>query len=96
MARFHYSKAFSRYGASMGRSDYGPTPDIPVKVRLQKVPLDSGGYDPGGAYWGNGMTLWRAESASEEFDYTRYFRAPSRKLAKETILQDYPEARFYR
>lgn len=42
------TKAFSRYGASMGRATTPPQ----GKVHLEHMPLDSGGYDKGGAYWG--------------------------------------------
>lgn len=48
----------SRYGAPMGRSNVAPAnwqadPE-PRSLRLVKVPLDAGGYDAGGAYWGLG------------------------------------------
>jgi hypothetical protein len=63
-----YSKAFSQYGASMGRRA-GDAPLEGELCKLHRVPLDSGGYDPGGAYWGieggPGMSgpgpLWRLQ-----------------------------------
>lgn len=45
----------ARYGAPMGRHtgpDYLETGAGPL--RLVRIPLDSGGYDRGGAYWGLG------------------------------------------
>ena len=55
----------TRYGAPMGRSDCPPDgiwefsdenwSDFPYFDRA--VPLDSGGYDRGGAYWGLGSPL---------------------------------------
>lgn len=30
------------------------------KLHLAAIRLDSGGYDPGGAYWGHGGWLWEA------------------------------------
>lgn len=55
----------SRYGAPMGRRD-SPSLEtcVPRFVRLQRVRLDAGGYDSGGAYWGlrrPGKSLFVAE-----------------------------------
>jgi hypothetical protein len=83
-----YSKASSKYGASMGRSsdlDYSAT----GKLKLERVPLDSGGYDPGGAYWGGGVPLY---IAYDEDGRTLYFRARDRDAAK----AKFPNAKFYR
>lgn len=46
------SNVFSKYGAPMGRVDKRPQSGEVVKLHLQHMPLDSGGYDSGGAYWG--------------------------------------------
>ncbi len=54
MAEHKFSKAYSQYGASMGR----PSEALEGKVKLFQVRLDSGGYDNGGAYWGPGEPLW--------------------------------------
>jgi hypothetical protein len=35
----------------------------PPRFHLRRVRLDSGGYDPGGAYWGTGGTLFEASTA---------------------------------
>ena len=46
-------KGFGPYGASMGRrSDLDSSYSGAASIR--RVPLDEGGYDPGGAYWGAG------------------------------------------
>lgn len=66
-----------RYGAPMGRRDQDPSP-TPDQLHLVRVPLDSGGYDPGGAYWGIGQPLFCAWTNE---GFRRYFRAPSRKAA---------------
>lgn len=71
MAQFE--KVNTRYGAPMGRADTGATPV--QKVRVFMVKLDSGGYDDGGAYWGQGMPLW---CATDGADYRRFVRADSR------------------
>jgi hypothetical protein len=86
----------SRYGAPMGRpsrlqGDVLPT-DPPMT--LQRIRINSGGYDSGGAYWGLGAPLyWFSNS---EGDVTGFLRATSREAAKAKICEDYPQARFYR
>jgi len=81
--------ASGRFGASMGR-----TSDLSYqaagKLRLERVPINSGGYDPGGAYWGSGQPLFLA--TSEEDGRVRYLRAPDRDAAK----KQFPNARFAR
>ena len=83
-----------RYGAPTGRFT-GPEPASDGdKWQLRKIRLDSGGYDPGGAYWGLGLPLdWaRQEGIGETF-----FRAASRDKAKAIVRRDYdPAATFYR
>lgn len=39
-------------GAPMGRASKDIANAGPVKLHLEEVKLDSGGYDSGGAYWG--------------------------------------------
>jgi hypothetical protein len=78
-------KAYSQYGASMGRtSDALEHFSACVgRVSLARVPLDAGGYDSGGAYWGIGEPLWRARGAEDDLDdLEAFFRAPSREAAK--------------
>lgn len=68
-----YSNASSKYGASMGRRHVG-TPLEGELCKLHRVPLDQGGYDPGGAYWGTPSDLWRLQYAEGEW----FVRAPDR------------------
>jgi len=44
----------------------------PVKKTTRRIPLDSGGYDKGGAYWGLGAPLYA--EYSKDGRYIRYFR----------------------
>ena len=69
-------------GAPMGRREYHQKPDNRT-VLLARVRLDSGGYDPGGAYWGIGAPLYCAQDT--ESDYQEFVRAYSRQDAA-TIL----------
>ena len=45
-----------KFGALMGRCDKGSL-DVSRRVRDVEIPINSGGYDAGGAYWGLGETL---------------------------------------
>jgi hypothetical protein len=94
----------SKYGAPMGRRDnYGISwkGAEPAKFYLQRVPLDSGGYDSGGAYWGIGQPLYWAQEydngTKRPADLADFFlRANSREHAKAEIRKDYPAAKFFR
>jgi len=80
----------------MGRDETrrSELPDEPTKVRLERVRINSQGYDPGGAYWGTGEPLWVAHNADA---YVELFtRAPDRSAAKARIAERFPLARFYR
>lgn len=82
-----------KYGAPLGR--YGQhTPEFSGKLYLQYVPLDSGGYDRGGAYWGVGRRLYGYRD--DEGEVSGFVRAENRKDAKAAVLKSYPEAKFYR
>ena len=83
-----------RYGAPMGRYT-GPDPldTAAGRIYLRRVPLNSGGYDAGGAYWGLDAPLW---VAMDQNGSTRYLRARNRDAAKAAIRADFPEAAFYR
>ncbi len=92
----------------MGRGDLIPVdPNAPIKLHLQRIKLDSGGYDDGGAYWGFGSPLYWAISATEgliAYPYSEplegrarvFVRALSRTDAKEQIAAEIPGATFYR
>lgn len=53
-------KVNTTYGAPMGRTEYLPRHYNGERLHLRRVPLNSGGYDPGGAYWGTGLPLYCA------------------------------------
>lgn len=89
-------------GASLGRTDRRGDPDEQWKFYLVRLPLDSGGYDQGGVYWGVGTPLWRYEAA--DLVYTPgnlalpsgFLRAASRAAAKAELRDLYPNCRFFR
>lgn len=93
-------KVGSKYGAPMGRNGDQIDPDGRVKWRLRQVPLNSGGYDPGGAYWGTGEPLfcaWGADIEDPDAEEFRvYFRARNRAQAKRWLLNEAPGSLFYR
>ena len=88
----------AKYGAPMGRH-LGPDFLSPEagKIHLRRVPLNSGGYDRGGAYWGLGQPIWHA---MDQDGNEVCFRAPSREAAKRHIRETYVDetipCRFYR
>lgn len=84
-------------GAAMGRPSIMPPADAATqspKVTLQRVRLDSGGYDPTGAYFGRGSPLYWAATDDGALDIT--FRAADRDAAKAYVRDVMPGARFYR
>jgi hypothetical protein len=95
------SEASSYRGASMGRSTILPV-NVHLRARfyLQRVRLDRGGYDSGGAYWGIGASLYRAVSAegiAENDAHAELFvRAGNRHDAKAMVSGKVPGAVFYR
>lgn len=42
------------HGSPQGRDSYRTLGERPAKAHDRRVPLNAGGYDPGGAYWGTG------------------------------------------
>jgi len=92
------SKAYDQYGAQMGRRSNTSEATAPVKMHLQRVSLDSGGYDSGGAYWGTGAPLYRAwsdDGGTEEMQEV-FLRAYDRGTARQRVLKRFPNARFYK
>ena len=82
-------------GAKMGRYPVGNDHEEPVALRLRRVPLDGGGYDGGGAYWGSrsrGESLFCAWSQSR--DVIRYVDARSREHAQDVLREMFPNATF--
>lgn len=86
------TKGYDQYGASMGR--HGKLRrDTKSKLRTKKVPIDSQGYDPGGAYWGTPNNLWMVESieGADEGELA-YVRGADRDAVK----RKFPHARWGR
>lgn len=63
-------------------------------VSIVRVPLNRGGYDSRGEYFGVGEPLFHA--ASEDLSINLTLRAPDRSAAKAQVLNSYPWATFYR
>jgi len=93
-----------RYGAPLGRASDNlsglivePTDSA---FTLQRVRLNSGGYDAGGAYWGLGPRLYWWAITIREGDSvdecSGYFRARDRAAAKAHIREVHPNAKFFR
>ena len=55
----------------------------PKSVRVFHVPINQGGYDRNGEYWGTGMPLYCAQYDSEQ--QNSYVRAYSRNEAIEKL-----------
>jgi hypothetical protein len=84
----------SRYGAPMGRINRGHNASA-ERWYLRRVPINNGGYDRGGAYWGIGAPLWNAYTEDGETDV--FFRARDRDAAKAHMRSEHdPAARFFR
>ena len=89
-------------GAALGRRGVlDAQTDEPTKLVLRRVPLDAGGYDVNGTYWGHGDPIYWYASADGSVDAT--LRTPGRGVtsreradAKAAIRETYPLARFYR
>ena len=89
---YNYTKAYSQYGASMGRRDSVAEALDVKKLHLERVRLNSGGYDSGGAYWGQGAPLYVAWGDGQEM----FFRTKDRREAKEIAKGVFKHAEFYR
>ena len=85
--------------ASVAERDGTPAAPSPFRFYLQRVRLDVGGYDGGGAYWGVGAPLYRFEAGEGEDDLrdwpSGFLRARTRADAKRQLRDTYPAARFY-
>lgn len=79
-------------GAGMGRENKTAAVPECVQWSLQRVRLNAGGYDSGGAYWGVGQPLYWASAGEADM----FFRAATRQDAKAYVRETYPAARFYR
>lgn len=88
----------STHGAPMGRVARGEGYTITENSRpvyLVRCPLDRGGYDRGGAYWGLGEPLYYY-SAQPEGLIDGYVRGRTRAAAKAAVRSIYRNARFFR
>jgi len=83
-------------GAAMGRAMIHDAPRAePLKLRLCHVPLNSGGYDRLGTYFGLGAPLYWY--ASDDGRVDAMLRASDgRGGARAKIREFYPNARFFR
>lgn len=63
------------------------------KLYLQRMPLNNGGYNNLGHYYGLGQPLWEA---SDQNGDNYIFRASSRDSAKKIVTIANPDAKFYR
>lgn len=87
------SKAYSRYGADMGRrSDPFPA-DFTGQVKALELNLD-GDYDSGGAYWGatEGTSIWRLTAETDEEVLVAYHRVKSFEELGEKLKTACPNA----
>jgi hypothetical protein len=83
-----------QYGAPMGRPSHFPHSIEPgARAYLRRIPINSGGYDRGGAYWGLGDPLWWCGDDSGALDM--FFRAKDRDAAKE-FVRGSADVTFYR
>ena len=65
-------------------------------IRLNRVRLNSGGYDRDGVYWGVGQPLYEYHSDDGSIQgYLRTYVPLDREYAKDCVRKLYPEARFY-
>lgn len=67
-----------------------------TRLHVERVPINQGGYDPGGAYWGAGQPLYVAWCEGPEYDADYFVRAANRQEAKEAAAIIFPNAKFYR
>lgn len=96
----------AKFGAPMGRASRNSYVDLRGRrfeitvtedakpFRLIRCPLDNGGYDRGGAYWGVGDPLYYYEGPLS--DISGYVRGATREKAKAAVISIHPKARFFR
>ena len=87
------SNVSCKYGAPMGRHERASDPGD-EKVYVRHVPLNSGGYDRGGAYWGHGQRLFHVTTAKGCFSI--FMRACGRNSCIRHLVYEYPGISFYR
>jgi len=94
--KYKLDKAYDQRGSSMGRSSFITEPMLDAKFHLELVPLNSGGYDSGGAYWGTGMPLYVSYAMGTEEEQRVFIRSWTRSGAKSKVYQYFRNARFYK
>lgn len=107
MAKFNPTPPVNaRYGAPLGRTSHNSYTDKQGRTfeitatenakpfRLVRCPLDGGGYDRGGAYWGLGEPLYYYEGPLT--DINGFVRGATRAKAKDAVRSLHPKARFFR
>jgi hypothetical protein len=83
----------SQYGAPMGRPDSRADDRTTTdRISVRHLPLNSGGYDRGGAYWGLGQPMYGYQSADESI--WGYLRASSRHEAVAQLKKQFPLAKI--
>ena len=88
-----------KVGAPLGRPSREGPADVAWRFSLARVPINRGGYDRMGTYWGIGTPLYRYEAVEPDSTGPApegYFRAASRDAAKAELRSRYPLARFFR
>lgn len=82
-------------GAALGRPTVHDAPkDQVVIVTIRRVPLNQGGYDRNGTYFGVGAPLFWCADDNGEIDAV--VRANDLDEAKSKVLSVYPNATFKR
>ena len=94
-----YPRELSPRGASMGRDASPPGWCNPRLMRVHAMPIDAGGYDPGGAYWGgpspSAGRMWTAHGQDGDRFAVAHCRARTKAEAVARFAERYPEARIY-
>lgn len=75
----------TKYGAPIGRGSDKPSFNA-QRVTIHNVPIDSGGYDDGGAYWGIGQTIFAFIDSDGGIEYSRH---ASSRAAIDHALENY-------
>jgi hypothetical protein len=96
MSKYKLDKAYDQRGSSMGRKDYITEPLLDTTFHLERIPINKGGYDSGGAYWGTGAHLYIAYAQGSEEEQRVFVRAWTRSGAKTKVYQSFRNARFFK
>ena len=84
-----------KYGAPMGAADWCVSAD--PKFYLQRLKFTDGCYSLDGTYWGSPANVWCAwDPHCEEGPARMFVRANTREKARDLVLQEYPNAKFFR